>query len=177
MATESATAPCPARPNLWPVTSRGAAATTRRPSTANARAITSTTWTAWRGSSRRPATKVPKPVIQGNGQARGGHHRLRHKPLGGAREPSINSRKSRTSKPAIAACGLTRSPTEVHDFIRRHDRVYVVDQNRDAQMLSLFRLELEPEEIKKLRSVRHYDGLPIDARSITNEIVSQEAQN
>jgi len=28
-----------------------------------------------------------------------------------------------------------------------------------------------------LRSVRHYDGLPIDARSITDEIVSQEAQN
>jgi len=28
-----------------------------------------------------------------------------------------------------------------------------------------------------LRSVRHYDGLPIDARSITNEIVSQEGQN
>jgi 2-oxoglutarate ferredoxin oxidoreductase subunit alpha len=52
-----------------------------------------------------------------------------------------------------------------------------VDQNRDAQMLSLFRLELKPEEINKLRSVKHYDGLPIDARSITNEIVSQEGQN
>jgi 2-oxoglutarate ferredoxin oxidoreductase subunit alpha len=65
----------------------------------------------------------------------------------------------------------------VYDFIRSHARVYVVDQNRDAQMLSLFRLELKPEEINKLRSVRHYDGLPIDARSITNAIVSQEGQN
>jgi 2-oxoglutarate ferredoxin oxidoreductase subunit alpha len=65
----------------------------------------------------------------------------------------------------------------VYDFIRSHARVYVVDQNRDAQMLSLFRLELKPEEINKLRSVKHYDGLPIDARSITNEIVSQEGQN
>jgi 2-oxoglutarate ferredoxin oxidoreductase subunit alpha len=76
-------------------------------------------------------------------------------------------------------CRLRAYPfsTEVYDFIRSHARVYVVDQNRDAQMLSLFRLELKPEEINKLRSVKHYDGLPIDARSITNEIVSQEGQN
>jgi 2-oxoglutarate ferredoxin oxidoreductase subunit alpha len=52
-----------------------------------------------------------------------------------------------------------------------------VDQNRDAQMLGLLRLELAEEDIKKLRSVRHYDGLPIDARSITDQIVSQEAEN
>jgi 2-oxoglutarate ferredoxin oxidoreductase subunit alpha len=76
-------------------------------------------------------------------------------------------------------CRLRAYPfaPEVRDFIRRYDRVYVVDQNRDAQMLGLLRLELEAEEIKKLRSVRHYDGLPIDARRITDEIVSQEAQN
>jgi 2-oxoglutarate ferredoxin oxidoreductase subunit alpha len=76
-------------------------------------------------------------------------------------------------------CRLRAYPfsTEVHDFIRRHARVYVIDQNRDAQMLSLFRLDLEPEQIKKLRSVRHYDGLPIDARSITDEIVTQEGKN
>jgi 2-oxoglutarate ferredoxin oxidoreductase subunit alpha len=76
-------------------------------------------------------------------------------------------------------CRLRAYPfsLEVRDFIRRYDRVYVVDQNRDAQMLGLLRLELEVEDIKKLRSVRHYDGLPIDARSITDEIVSQEAQS
>jgi 2-oxoglutarate ferredoxin oxidoreductase subunit alpha len=76
-------------------------------------------------------------------------------------------------------CRLRAYPfaLEVLDFIRRHDRVYVVDQNRDAQMLGLLRLELAAEDIRKLRSVRHYDGLPIDARSITDQIVSQEAQN
>ena len=31
----------------------------------------------------------------------------------------------------------------LQDFIRRHDRVYVVDQNRDAQLLALMRLELD----------------------------------
>lgn len=63
---------------------------------------------------------------------------------------------------------------EVKEFIAAHDRVYVVDQNRDAQMLSLMRLDLEPALCGKLRSVRHYDGLPVDARSITDEIVKQE---
>ena len=33
---------------------------------------------------------------------------------------------------------------ELLDFIRRHERVYVVDQNRDAQLLALMRLELDP---------------------------------
>ena len=63
---------------------------------------------------------------------------------------------------------------EVKDFIRRHRRVYVVDQNRDAQMCQLLRLDVEPEEVKKLRSVLHYNGLPLDARSVTGAIVTQE---
>jgi len=65
---------------------------------------------------------------------------------------------------------------EVHDFVAQHERVYVVEQNRDAQMLSLLKLDLAPEQTPKLRSVRHYNGLPIDARSITDEIVSQEGK-
>ncbi len=63
---------------------------------------------------------------------------------------------------------------QVMDFIRRHERVYVVDQNRDAQMAQLLRLEVDAEDVKKLRSVLHYNGLPIDARSVTDSIVSQE---
>jgi 2-oxoglutarate ferredoxin oxidoreductase subunit alpha len=63
---------------------------------------------------------------------------------------------------------------QVKDFIRRHRRVYVVDQNRDAQLYQLLRLDVEAEEVTKLRTVRHYDGLPIDARSVTDALVSQE---
>jgi 2-oxoglutarate ferredoxin oxidoreductase subunit alpha len=66
---------------------------------------------------------------------------------------------------------------EVHDFINRYQRVYVVDQNRDAQMLGLLRLECRAEEIAKLRSVRHYNGMSLDARTVTDEITSQEAAN
>jgi 2-oxoglutarate ferredoxin oxidoreductase subunit alpha len=63
---------------------------------------------------------------------------------------------------------------EVRDFVASHERVYVVEQNRDAQMLSLLKLDLPASEITKLRSVRHFNGLPIDARSVTDEIVLQE---
>ena len=42
---------------------------------------------------------------------------------------------------------------EVEAFITVHDRVYVVEQNRDAQMLSLLRMDLDPTLLRKLRSV------------------------
>jgi 2-oxoglutarate ferredoxin oxidoreductase subunit alpha len=63
---------------------------------------------------------------------------------------------------------------EIDDFIRRHDRIYVVEQNRDGQMHGLLLLDGEAEFAVRLRSVLHYNGLPIDARSITDEILNQE---
>jgi 2-oxoglutarate/2-oxoacid ferredoxin oxidoreductase subunit alpha len=63
---------------------------------------------------------------------------------------------------------------ELPGFVQRHDRVYVIDQNRDGQLLQLMRLELEAGDIAKLRSVRYYGGLPLDARTVTDEIVRQE---
>src|SRR5207237_8362100 len=63
---------------------------------------------------------------------------------------------------------------ELAAFIDAHDRVYVVEQNRDAQLLQLMKLELTPERASKLRSVLHYSGLPIDARSITDDVLAQE---
>ncbi len=56
----------------------------------------------------------------------------------------------------------------------RYSRIYVVEQNRDAQMLGLIRLECAPERAAKLRSVLHYSGLPIDARTVTDAIETQE---
>ena len=63
---------------------------------------------------------------------------------------------------------------EVHDFVASHERVYVIEQNRDAQMMSLLKLDLAAGEIVKLRSIRNFNGLPIDARSVTDELVTQE---
>ena len=63
---------------------------------------------------------------------------------------------------------------EVGEFIDRCDRVYVIEQNRDAQMLSLLKMECTPAQFAKLRSILHYVGLPIDGRSVTTEVLEQE---
>jgi 2-oxoglutarate ferredoxin oxidoreductase subunit alpha len=59
-------------------------------------------------------------------------------------------------------------------FIDAHERIYIIEQNRDAQLLQLMKLELAPERVTKLRSVLHYNGLPIDARSVTDGVLAQE---
>ena len=64
--------------------------------------------------------------------------------------------------------------SELDEFLDRYPRIYVVEQNRDAQMLGLMRLDCTPERVARLRSVRHYSGLPIDARSVTDAIEEQE---
>jgi hypothetical protein len=43
-------------------------------------------------------------------------------------------------------------------------------------MRSLLKMDLAPELSAKLRSVLHYNGLPIDARSLTDEILVQEGK-
>jgi len=63
---------------------------------------------------------------------------------------------------------------EVADFVASHDRIYVVDQNRDGQMFDLLRLELPPGDSGKLRSLRHYDGFPIDAETVVEGIEAGE---
>ena len=64
--------------------------------------------------------------------------------------------------------------TALASFIERHERVYVVEQNRDAQMLSLMKLDLPVELTGRLRSVLYYAGNPIDARTVTDSILIQE---
>jgi len=64
---------------------------------------------------------------------------------------------------------------ELEAFFKSHDRVYVVEQNRDGQMETLIRAEVRtPGLTEKLRGVRYYTGYPIDARSISDGIRNQE---
>jgi 2-oxoglutarate ferredoxin oxidoreductase subunit alpha len=58
---------------------------------------------------------------------------------------------------------------EVIDFILSHDQVFVVEQNRDAQLKTLLINEgaIDPA---RLISVLHYDGTPITARFIIDEV-------
>jgi 2-oxoglutarate ferredoxin oxidoreductase subunit alpha len=41
-------------------------------------------------------------------------------------------------------------------------------------MMSLLRIDLTPQRVLKLRSIRHYAGLPIDGRSVTTDLLRQE---
>ncbi len=62
---------------------------------------------------------------------------------------------------------------EVHAFVKAHERVYVVDQNRDGQMYDLLRLALDGDGLR-LRSIRHYDGFPLDAETVLEGIEAGE---
>ncbi|HYQ95740.1 MAG TPA: 2-oxoacid:acceptor oxidoreductase subunit alpha, partial [Candidatus Eisenbacteria bacterium] len=64
---------------------------------------------------------------------------------------------------------------DVKSFIQTCDRVYVVEQNRDAQMAALLKMEY-PDLAVKLRSVLHYDGLPVDAQSIVEQVKERERE-
>jgi 2-oxoglutarate ferredoxin oxidoreductase subunit alpha len=68
---------------------------------------------------------------------------------------------------------LPLSP-EVASFVKRHDRVYVVEQNRDGQLYGILRTELPTHLIGRLESIRHYNGVPIDARSIIDPLLEEE---
>jgi 2-oxoglutarate ferredoxin oxidoreductase subunit alpha len=63
-------------------------------------------------------------------------------------------------------------PASVAQFIADHDEVFVVEQNRDAQMRSLLVNELEVDPAKLVK-VLHYDGTPITARFITRAITER----
>jgi len=43
-------------------------------------------------------------------------------------------------------------------------------------LLGLMRLELDPELIARLRSVRYFGGLPLDARTVTDDVIRQEGK-
>jgi len=57
----------------------------------------------------------------------------------------------------------------VEDFINSHDTVFVIEQNRDAQMKTLLMIEMSANP-EKLVSILNYDGMPITADKITNDI-------
>jgi 2-oxoglutarate ferredoxin oxidoreductase subunit alpha len=67
-------------------------------------------------------------------------------------------------------------PAEVDAFLARYPRIYLVEQNRDAQMKMLLRNDLPAGATNHVRSVLHYSGLPIDARSLTDDILVQEGR-
>ena len=63
---------------------------------------------------------------------------------------------------------------EVTDFVRDHEKVYVVEMNRDGQLHQLLSLEYSAQCVK-LISLAHLDGLPLTARWVEEAIKAKEA--
>ncbi len=61
---------------------------------------------------------------------------------------------------------------EVRDFIERHELVFIIEQNRDAQMRSLIAFDLDVDP-KRMRPLRHYGGMPISARYIVAAVLNR----
>ena len=118
---------------------------------------------------------VPRPEIVQTGKSKIGiiAYGTSHWAITEARDQLRKEYQVETDYLRLRAYPFTR---EVHNFIEQHDRVYVVEQNRDAQMLSLLKLDARPELVTRLLSVAHIHGLPLDARSVTDEIMTMEGK-
>jgi len=119
---------------------------------------------------RTAATLVPQPVVRrAAGEARLGVIYF------GSTSPAMQE-----ALDVLAAEGIQLDamrlrafpfPDSVPEFIASHDQVFVVEQNRDAQMRTLLVNELEVDPARLVK-VLHYDGTPITARFITGAITA-----
>ncbi len=116
---------------------------------------------------------VPAPVVVKNGSSKIGF--IAYGTTDFALRESMDQIKKEYSKDVdyirIRAYPFAH---EIHDFVASHDRVYIVEQDRDAQLASLLKLDLPADQAVKLRSILHYNGLPIDARTVTEEFATKE---
>ena len=86
-------------------------------------------------------------------------------------QDQLNAQGIASSYLRLKALPLT---PEARSFIKKYKRVYIVDQNRDGQLYEVIRIATGAEEVGRLRSVKHYDGLPIPAATVTRQILEQE---
>jgi 2-oxoglutarate ferredoxin oxidoreductase subunit alpha len=117
---------------------------------------------------------LPQPVVTGTGSRVG---LLAH----GSSDPALREALAQLKAEAGFEADYLRIrawpfAAAVRDFVAAHDRVYVIEQDRDAQLLALLKLDLEPALTGRLRSIAHVTGMPLDARSVTDELLAQEGR-
>lgn len=116
-------------------------------------------------------TAVPSPVVDERGRkiailAYGTTHHAVVEALDRLRESGVEADYLRVR-------ALPLSP-EVATFVKRHEQVYVVEQNRDAQLYGILRTELPTHLIGRLESIVHYNGVPIDAHAIIEPLLDAQ---
>jgi 2-oxoglutarate ferredoxin oxidoreductase subunit alpha len=123
---------------------------------------------------RTAARLVPDPVIRRSRKAAGwGIIAV------GSSDPAVNEALDVLAKSGIYAdyCRARAFPfgRKVERFLEQHDRVFVVEQNRDAQLKSLLTLETGyPAD--RMQSILQYGGLPMDCRCIVSALQRAAAQ-
>lgn len=97
----------------------------------------------------------------------------------GSCDPAVNEAIDRLSERGIHVdyCRVRAFPftKKVRRFLEQHDRIFVVEQNRDAQLKSLLLLETDYPRAK-MQSILSYGGLPMDCRCIVEAIAAAQAR-
>lgn len=118
--------------------------------------------------------RVPKPVI-----------RKSRKPAKwaivsvGSCDPAVREAMDRLIEKGIYVdyCRIRAFPfsKRIERFMSQHERVFVVEQNRDAQLKSLLALETDYPKAR-MESILSYGGLPMDCRGIVEAIEQAQAR-
>ena len=80
-------------------------------------------------------------------------------------------------KVALNYCRVRAFPfnTDVNEFIEKHEVVYVVEQNRDAQLRTLLMLDCDADP-EKLVPLLHYDGMPLNAGFVVDRVLEEHSK-
>ena len=97
----------------------------------------------------------------------------------GSSDGAVNEALDRLQAQGVGVnyCRIKAFPfsESVREFIAKHERVYVVEQNRDAQLRSLLTLDLEIDPAK-LVPVLHYNGIPLNAGFVVRRVIEENAK-
>jgi 2-oxoglutarate ferredoxin oxidoreductase subunit alpha len=120
-------------------------------------------------------TAMPAPVLAGDGEARAGVIAV------GSSDPAVREALALLGRDGAPAADYLRvraypfAPA-VREFVERHEVVHVVEQNRDAQLLSLLKLDLPAPLAPRLRPLSHVSGMPLDARTVVEGLTAAEGR-
>ncbi|MEZ4591267.1 MAG: 2-oxoacid:acceptor oxidoreductase subunit alpha [Chloroflexota bacterium] len=115
--------------------------------------------------------RVPAPVVDQNDTAEIGIIAY------GTTKFAIDEARDRLAADGLATSFLRLRALPVNEsvaeFVAQHDRVYVIELNRDGQVHNILQTEM-PELATKLISLAHLDGMPLTARWVVEAIMDNE---
>ncbi|MGA1384423.1 MAG: 2-oxoacid:acceptor oxidoreductase subunit alpha [Steroidobacteraceae bacterium] len=111
---------------------------------------------------------MPKPVVRGDGKAKAAIVSIGS--CDGAVREALDVIETRGIHLDYMRVRAFPFDEEVERFLADHEIIYVVEQNRDAQLKSLLTLETRVDKAK-LRSLLHYSGLPVSSKFIVDGVL------